>query len=156
MSRLIDPLGRSTDTVRHNEVGKKDDIRRHSNNWVVTQSVRSWPAGRTATPSPTRSASPLPILRFLLMDPRRWGWSAVLLLLLAPSCFVRGGDIVHEDDEAPKLPGCSNNFVLVECLLMIVLPLRRFAQTLLICFAGQIWFWEAGGRICFRFVNTCS
>ncbi|XP_042471030.1 signal peptide peptidase-like 4 [Zingiber officinale] len=48
------------------------------------------------------------------MDPRRCGWSAVLLLLLATACFVHGGDIVHEDDEAPKLPGCANNFVLVK------------------------------------------
>lgn len=51
------------------------------------------------------------------MDPSRVWWSDVpllVLLLLAHASFVHGGDIVHEDDEAPKLPGCSNNFVLVK------------------------------------------
>ncbi|GJN39436.1 hypothetical protein PR202_gb28556 [Eleusine coracana subsp. coracana] len=40
--------------------------------------------------------------------------AAVLALLLA-SALARaaaGGDIVHHDDEAPKIPGCSNDFVL--------------------------------------------
>ncbi|XP_020112959.1 signal peptide peptidase-like 4 [Ananas comosus] len=44
--------------------------------------------------------------------------SAVALLgvalLLALPISVLGGDIVHEDDQAPKIPGCSNNFVLVK------------------------------------------
>ncbi|XP_042450547.1 signal peptide peptidase-like 4 isoform X2 [Zingiber officinale] len=49
------------------------------------------------------------------MDPGRvWLSEVLVLLLLAPASFVHGGDIVHEDDEAPKLPGCSNNFVLVK------------------------------------------
>ncbi|KAH7691728.1 Peptidase A22B signal peptide peptidase protein [Dioscorea alata] len=38
---------------------------------------------------------------------------ALILVVLLPG-FVIGGDIVHEDDEAPKQPGCSNNFVLVK------------------------------------------
>ncbi|XP_065021715.1 signal peptide peptidase-like 4 [Musa acuminata AAA Group] len=46
------------------------------------------------------------------MDLGRVMW-ALVLVLLTPG-FVHGGDIVHEDDEAPKLPGCSNNFVLVK------------------------------------------
>ncbi|KAK8940991.1 Signal peptide peptidase-like 4 [Platanthera zijinensis] len=37
----------------------------------------------------------------------------ILLLAAAIPVFVAGGDIVHEDDKAPKLPGCSNNFVLM-------------------------------------------
>lgn len=40
--------------------------------------------------------------------------SVVLLLLFLPINLVTGGDIIHEDDEAPKQPGCSNNFVLVK------------------------------------------
>ncbi|XP_072967540.1 signal peptide peptidase-like 4 [Typha angustifolia] len=42
--------------------------------------------------------------------------SATLLfvVVLALLGVVLGGDIVHEDDEAPKQPGCSNNFVLVK------------------------------------------
>lgn len=43
------------------------------------------------------------------MGPR----SVVVLLWLLP-LLVSGGDIVHEDDKAPKQPGCSNNFVLVK------------------------------------------
>ncbi|KAL5994386.1 signal peptide peptidase-like [Asimina triloba] len=35
-----------------------------------------------------------------------------LLLLILP-CLVRGGDIVHDDLDAPKRPGCENDFVLV-------------------------------------------
>ncbi|KAK1284340.1 Signal peptide peptidase-like 4 [Acorus calamus] len=46
------------------------------------------------------------------------GWEMVVLVsLLWVSYFVGmafGGDIVHEDDKAPKHPGCSNNFVLVK------------------------------------------
>lgn len=43
----------------------------------------------------------------------RFFLSSLLLLLLLP-LLVSGGDIVHEDDQAPKKPGCSNNFVLVK------------------------------------------
>ncbi|XP_010255329.1 PREDICTED: signal peptide peptidase-like 4 [Nelumbo nucifera] len=39
-------------------------------------------------------------------------FSAVVLLWTPAS--VIAGDIVHQDDEAPKKPGCSNNFVLVK------------------------------------------
>ncbi|KAI0526856.1 hypothetical protein KFK09_002448 [Dendrobium nobile] len=42
--------------------------------------------------------------------------AAPLLLIIAVvlPVLVVGDDIVHEDDSAPKLPGCSNNFVLVK------------------------------------------
>ncbi|MQM12949.1 hypothetical protein Taro_045868 [Colocasia esculenta] len=45
----------------------------------------------------------------------RWFWALIWALLLVWSlpAAVLGGDIVHEDDEAPKQPGCANNFVLV-------------------------------------------
>lgn len=39
--------------------------------------------------------------------------SALLLLLLCNTCSVRAGDIVHDDENAPKKPGCENDFVLV-------------------------------------------
>jgi hypothetical protein len=41
--------------------------------------------------------------------------SAVLAVLLASALAgaAAGGDIVHQDDQAPKIPGCSNDFVLV-------------------------------------------
>jgi signal peptide peptidase-like protein 2B len=38
---------------------------------------------------------------------------AVLLLLAALAGVAAAGDIVHQDDEAPKNPGCANDFVLV-------------------------------------------
>jgi hypothetical protein len=38
---------------------------------------------------------------------------AVLLLLAALAGMAAAGDIVHQDDEAPKIPGCANDFVLV-------------------------------------------
>ncbi|XP_057978280.1 signal peptide peptidase-like 2 [Malania oleifera] len=47
---------------------------------------------------------------------RVWGAilvSAVVLLLFAPAT-VTAGDIVHDDDLAPKKPGCENDFVLVK------------------------------------------
>lgn len=38
---------------------------------------------------------------------------ATLLLLVALAGLAAGGDIVHQDNEAPKIPSCSNNFILV-------------------------------------------
>ncbi|CAL9197513.1 unnamed protein product [Musa hybrid cultivar] len=38
---------------------------------------------------------------------------ALMLLWLIPG-LTYAGDIVHEDDKAPKLPGCSNHFILVK------------------------------------------
>lgn len=37
----------------------------------------------------------------------------VFMVLLSSSGFGLAGDIVHEDDVAPKRPGCDNKFVLV-------------------------------------------
>ncbi|XP_008778907.2 signal peptide peptidase-like 4 isoform X2 [Phoenix dactylifera] len=45
---------------------------------------------------------------------RWWGVLWALLVISVLPGLVLGGDIVHEDDKAPKLPGCSNNFVLVK------------------------------------------
>ncbi|XP_037467703.1 signal peptide peptidase-like 5 [Triticum dicoccoides] len=42
--------------------------------------------------------------------------SVVLALLLASALAgtAAGGDIMHQDDQAPKIPGCNNDFVLVK------------------------------------------
>ncbi|KAH7513913.1 hypothetical protein FEM48_Zijuj11G0033300 [Ziziphus jujuba var. spinosa] len=40
--------------------------------------------------------------------------SVFVLLLLCNTCSVRAGDIVHDDENAPKKPGCENDFVLVK------------------------------------------
>ncbi|BAF20573.1 signal peptide peptidase-like 5 precursor [Oryza sativa Japonica Group] len=42
--------------------------------------------------------------------------AAVFALLMASALAgaAAGGDIVHHDDEAPKIPGCSNDFILVK------------------------------------------
>ncbi|KAE8657317.1 Signal peptide peptidase-like 4 [Hibiscus syriacus] len=37
-----------------------------------------------------------------------------LISLVCQPCSVRAGDIVHDDDLAPKKPGCENDFVLVK------------------------------------------
>lgn len=42
-------------------------------------------------------------------------WAALAAVLLSSS-LVFAGDIVHQDDIAPKRPGCDNNFVLVKLL----------------------------------------
>ncbi|GMH22697.1 hypothetical protein Nepgr_024540 [Nepenthes gracilis] len=39
---------------------------------------------------------------------------AAILLVLKNPCTVRASDIVHDDDSAPKKPGCENDFVLVK------------------------------------------
>ncbi|GJM87404.1 hypothetical protein PR202_ga03354 [Eleusine coracana subsp. coracana] len=39
---------------------------------------------------------------------------AVLVVVAALAGVAAGGDIVHQDDEAPKIPGCSNDFMLVK------------------------------------------
>ena len=38
---------------------------------------------------------------------------AVLLLLAMLPGVAAAGDIVHQDDEASKIPGCANNLILV-------------------------------------------
>ncbi|XP_072968904.1 signal peptide peptidase-like 4 [Typha angustifolia] len=45
---------------------------------------------------------------------RLWVASYVVLIVLPFPSLVNGGDIIHDDDKAPKRPGCSNNFVLVK------------------------------------------
>lgn len=42
------------------------------------------------------------------------GIFAVMLVILNSSVTVRAGDIVHDDESAPKKPGCANKFVLVK------------------------------------------
>ena len=63
------------------------------------------------------------------MDLRRLCWIvfvSVVVLLVCSSCSVRAGDIVHDDENAPKKPGCENDFVLV-CPFIVSLFSRRFA-----------------------------
>lgn len=43
---------------------------------------------------------------------------SVLILLVYASCSVKAGDIVHDDEKAPKKPGCENDFVLVHQILL--------------------------------------
>ncbi|XP_042382977.1 signal peptide peptidase-like 5 [Zingiber officinale] len=47
-----------------------------------------------------------------LMDFGRLFWALTLVLLVPGS--VLAGDIVHDDDDIPKRPGCSNKFILVK------------------------------------------
>ncbi|KAM7508645.1 hypothetical protein LguiA_019098 [Lonicera macranthoides] len=47
------------------------------------------------------------------MEESKIALCAIFLLILSPS-LVYAGDIVHQDDKAPKKPGCDNNFVLVK------------------------------------------
>ncbi|KAJ8432435.1 hypothetical protein Cgig2_027732 [Carnegiea gigantea] len=42
------------------------------------------------------------------------GKVGLILSLFSLLLSVRGGDIVHDDDRAPKKPGCENDFVLVK------------------------------------------
>jgi hypothetical protein len=49
----------------------------------------------------------------VLMARRALEPAAVLLVLAALAAVAAGGDIRHQDDDAPKIPGCSNDFVLV-------------------------------------------
>lgn len=49
------------------------------------------------------------------MDFGRLFWALALVLLVPGS--VLAGDIVHDDDDIPKQPGCSNEFVLVSTVL---------------------------------------
>lgn len=70
---------------------------------------RLLPAAASLTPNVLASANAM------LMDLAKPSPALFILLLAAAiPVFVAGGDIVHEDDSAPKLPGCSNNFVLVK------------------------------------------
>ncbi|RWR72209.1 signal peptide peptidase-like protein 4 [Cinnamomum micranthum f. kanehirae] len=48
------------------------------------------------------------------MDLRKWSCWSLLVLVILSAGIVEGGDIVHDDEDAPKRPGCENNFVLVK------------------------------------------
>ena len=50
------------------------------------------------------------------MDLKRLSWVFFVLAVISLVCYpasVTAGDIVHDDDLAPKKPGCENDFVLV-------------------------------------------
>ncbi|KAH7513113.1 hypothetical protein FEM48_Zijuj12G0162200 [Ziziphus jujuba var. spinosa] len=48
------------------------------------------------------------------MDLQRSVAVVVVLVLVLSTSLVSAGDIVHQDNIAPKRPGCENNFVLVK------------------------------------------
>ena len=48
---------------------------------------------------------------------------AVLLLVAVLTGVAAAGDIVHQDDEAPKIPSCANDLVLEWHLCSRHLPL---------------------------------
>ena len=76
-----------------------------------------------------------------------------LVLLSSSPWLVIAGDIVHQDDIAPKRPGCDNNFVLVSKIASLSLSLSwffflkkqfrkviaffDFTSIIIMCF----WFW---------------
>lgn len=55
----------------------------------------------------------------LLMDFRRICLWAALLIFISNCGGVGAGDIVHDDDMAPKKPGCENDFVLVNFAILL-------------------------------------
>lgn len=54
------------------------------------------------------------------MDSRRLSRVLAVISLVCHVCTVRAGDIVHGDDTAPKKPGCANDFVLVNLVLLLL------------------------------------
>lgn len=53
---------------------------------------------------------------------------AAVVSLLCCLSSVTAGDIVHDDDEAPKKPGCENDFVLVTNFAPLSWPSSYFAD----------------------------
>lgn len=63
------------------------------------------------------------------MDLRRPCWVGFVFALISLVCHpwnARAGDIVHDDDLAPKKPGCENDFVLVKAFSDTQLPISYF------------------------------
>lgn len=64
-----------------------------------------------------------------------------LISLVCQPCSVTAGDIVHDDDSAPKKPGCENDFVLVSSRILFL----SFYHFLFLCFLNLVclnfWFW---------------
>lgn len=60
------------------------------------------------------------------MELKRACFALVLVVIVLFSSQVFAGDIVHQDDVAPKKPGCENNFVLVKSLFFLFLFLDSF------------------------------
>lgn len=71
-----------------------------------------------------------------------------LLLLVFCSPFAVGDDVSHDDDDSPKIPGCSNSFQLVIVLPSIfffwsyVCNLWQFALKKMVCI------WKVGVLTC--------
>ena len=63
------------------------------------------------------------------------------ILLVSLLYTVTAGDIVHQDDLAPKKPGCENDFVLV--LFLAAFSLTNFEDSLT-NFDNFPLFWEIG------------
>lgn len=63
----------------------------------------------------------------------------LIFVLVSSPCLGSAGDIVHQDKNAPKRPGCDNNFVLVSrpifCNSMSILFMFLEFVIFLFCFA---------------------
>lgn len=71
------------------------------------------------------------------MDLRRLSRVVTVLAVISLLCYpasVTAGDIVHDDDLAPKKPGCENDFVLVTIFCCSLLdPILVFVKSQLSC-----------------------
>lgn len=71
--------------------------------------------------------------------------AAVISLVCYPPS-VTAGDIVHDDDSSPKKPGCENDFILVELLMLLFLPIPVIffydflTGSCLFCLLVEFWF----------------
>lgn len=54
-------------------------------------------------------------------------FASALISLLFFSAPVTPSDIVHDDDSAPKKPGCENDFVLVALFFYTCFPILQLA-----------------------------
>jgi hypothetical protein len=84
--------------------------KRHGRKTKAEEKMRQWldrSPLRAIQPNPIPSRHGLQLAAVLLL------LTAVLLLLAALAGVAAARDIVHQDDEAPNIPGCNNDFVLV-------------------------------------------
>lgn len=77
-----------------------------------------------------KSKIPRYLLFAFLMDTKRVINIFIFILVSSP-CLASAGDIVHQDNNAPKRPGCDNNFVLVSRL--------SFCNLSIFCFSLFSW-----------------
>lgn len=72
------------------------------------------------------------------MELKRAWFALVFVVVVLSFTQVFAGDIVHQDDVAPKKPGCENNFVLVNSLFFFSCSCFTFCEFFVVEYDSEL------------------